>query len=78
MNTEKLNNSYSSPNTMMIKSKRVKWASYLVRMGYKRNAYKVLVGKPGGKRTFRKPRHRWESNIEIEVREIDCRGMGLI
>lgn len=78
MNIEKLNNSYSSPNTMMVKLKRVKWASYLARIGYMRNAYKVSVGKPEGKRTFRKPRYRWEYNIEIDVREIECDDMGFI
>lgn len=47
-------------------------------MGYMRNAYKVLVGKRDGKRIFRKPRLKWEYNIEIDVREIEYGGMGFI
>jgi hypothetical protein len=49
-------------------------------MGYMRNAYKVLVGKPERKKTFVKPRHRWEYVIEIlvDVRGIECGGMRFI
>jgi hypothetical protein len=62
----------------MIKSKRIKRAPHPVSMGYIRNAYKVLVGKPEGKRPIWKPRHRWEYTIKIDVREIECGGMGVI
>jgi hypothetical protein len=51
LHDEELHNLYSSPNIMrMIKSRRMKWAEHVARMGETRNAYRILVGKPGGKR----------------------------
>jgi hypothetical protein len=48
---------YSSPNIIrMIKSRRMRWAGYIARMGAKRNAYRILVGKPEGKRPLGRPR----------------------
>jgi hypothetical protein len=47
-------------------------------VGYKRNAYRILVGKPEGKRPIRRPRRRWEDNITLDLREIGCGGMDLI
>jgi hypothetical protein len=54
---EELHNLYSSPNIIrMIKSKRMRWAGHVARMGETRNAYKILVGKPEGKRPLGRPR----------------------
>jgi hypothetical protein len=47
-------------------------------MGEKRKAYRILVGKPEGKRPLRRPRHRWEDNIRIDLREIGWGGMDWI
>jgi hypothetical protein len=57
----------SSPNRI-IKSRRMRWAWHVARMGAKRNAYRILVGKPEGKRPLRRPRHRWVDNIKIDLR----------
>jgi hypothetical protein len=52
----------------MIKSKRMRWAGHVVRMGAKRNAYRILVGKPEGKRPLGRPRYRWVENIKMELK----------
>jgi hypothetical protein len=44
-------------------------------MGEKRNSYRILVGKPEGKRPLGRPRHRWEDNIKMDLTEIECGGM---
>jgi hypothetical protein len=49
----------------MIKSRRLRWAVHVARMGEKRNAYRILVGKLEGKRPLGRPRHRWEDISEI-------------
>jgi hypothetical protein len=54
----------------MIESKRMRWEGHVTRMGEKRNAYKILVGKPEGKRPLGRPRRRWVDNIKIYLREI--------
>jgi hypothetical protein len=48
----------------MIKSRRMRWAGHVARMGEKRNAYRILVGKPEGKRPLRRPRRRWMDGNE--------------
>ena len=61
---------YSSPNIVrVIKSRRKRWAGHVARMGEGR-VYKVLVGKPAGKRLLRRPRRRWEDNIRMELQEV--------
>jgi len=50
-------------------------ARHVARMVDVRNVYKILVGKPEGKRPFGKPRYRWENNIRIDVSEIDLGGV---
>jgi hypothetical protein len=57
LHSEELHNLYSSPR--MIKSRRVRWAGYVARMGEKRNAYRITVGKPEGKRPLGRTRCRW-------------------
>jgi hypothetical protein len=57
-------NLYSSPSIIrIIKSRRMRWAGYVARMGEKRNACRILVGKPEGKRPLGRPRRRWMDNI---------------
>jgi hypothetical protein len=62
----------------MIKSRRMRWAGYVARMGEKRNACGILVGKPEGKRSLGRPRRRWVDNIKIDLREIGWDGMDWI
>jgi hypothetical protein len=54
----------------MIKSRRMRWAGQVARMGKKRNAYRILVGKPEGKRPLGRSRRRWMDNIKMDLREI--------
>jgi hypothetical protein len=61
----------------MIKSGRMRWAGHVARMGEKRNAYRILVGKREGQRQGR-PRRRWVDNIKINLREIGWEGMDWI
>ncbi|KAJ4445390.1 hypothetical protein ANN_07195 [Periplaneta americana] len=73
-NTE-LHALYSSPDIIRtITSRRLRWAGHLARMGESRNAYRVLVGRPEGKRPLRRPRRRWEDNIKMELREVGYDG----
>jgi hypothetical protein len=68
---EKLRDLYFSPRKFrIIKSKRMRWAGHVVRMGEKRNAYRLLVGKPEGKRPLGRPRRRWVDNIRIDLEEV--------
>ncbi|KAJ4429564.1 hypothetical protein ANN_21733 [Periplaneta americana] len=69
-NTE-LHAFYSSPDIIRnIKSRRLRWAGHVARMGESRNAYRVLVGRPEGKRPLGRPRRRWEDNIKMDLREV--------
>ena len=54
------------------------WAGHVARMGERRGLYRVLVGKPEGKRPLGRPRHRWEDNIQIDLQEVRCGGMDWI
>ena len=64
LHNEELNDLYSSPNIVrVIKLRRMRWAGHVARMGEKSGVYRVLVGKPEGKRLLGRPRHRWEDNI---------------
>jgi hypothetical protein len=62
----------------MMKSRRMRWAWHVARMGEKRNAYRIFVGKPEGKRPSGRPRHRWEDNVRMDLREIGLGGMDWI
>jgi hypothetical protein len=69
--SEELRILYSSPNIIrQIKSRRMRWAGHVACMGKERNVYKVLMGKPEGKRPLGRPRHRWEDGIRMDLREI--------
>ena len=68
LHIEKLNDLYCTPNIVrMIKSRRVRWAGHVARMGEMRSAYSVLVEKHEGKRPLGKPRPRWEDNIKMNL-----------
>jgi hypothetical protein len=71
LHNEELHKLYSSPNIIRMMSRRIRWAGHVACMGAKRNAYRVLVGKPEKKKPLGKPRHRWEENIKMDVREMD-------
>jgi hypothetical protein len=61
---------YSSPNIIReINSRRMRWVGHVAHMGEKRKLYKVLVGRPKGKRPLGRPRHRWEDGIKMDLRE---------
>jgi hypothetical protein len=65
-----LNDLRSSPNIVrVIKSKRMRQAELVVRMGEARGVYMVLVGKPEGRRPLGRPRRRWEENIKMDLQE---------
>jgi hypothetical protein len=70
---------YSSPNIVrVIKSRRMRWAGHVAHMGEGRSIYRVLVGRPEGKRPLGRPKHRWEDNIKMELREIGIDGASWI
>jgi len=76
LHNEELNDLYSSPNIVrVIKSKRMRWAGHVVRMGEEMGMYRVLVGKPEGKRPLRRPRRRWVDNIRMDLQEV---GLGYV
>jgi hypothetical protein len=69
----------SSPNIVkVIKSRRMRWAGHVARMGEGRGVYRVLGGKPERKRPLGRPRRRWEDNIKMELRETRIDGENLI
>jgi hypothetical protein len=68
LHNEKLNDLYSLPIIVrVVKSKQMRWAGHVVRMGEDRGVHSVLVGKPEGKRPLGRPRHRWEDNIKMDL-----------
>ena len=65
---------YRSPNiARVIKSRRLRWAGHVARMEEGRSAFKILTGKPTGKRPLRRPRRRWEDNISMDLEEISIK-----
>ena len=67
---EELRDLYSLPNIVrVVKSRRMRWAGHVARMGEGRGVHRVLVGKPVGKRPLGGPRRRWEDNIRIDLQE---------
>jgi hypothetical protein len=68
LHNEELHNLYSSPNIIrMIKSRRIRWAGNVVRMGETSNVYRIWVGKPEGKRPLERPKRRWVGNIKMDI-----------
>ena len=79
LHNEELNELYSSPNIIwVIKSRRMKWAGHVARMGERRGVCMVLVWKPEGKRPFVRPKRRREDNIKIDLQEVGWRDMDCI
>ena len=73
LQNEELNDLYSSPNIVrVIKSRRMRWAGHVARMGEERVAYRALVGKREGKRPLGRPRRRWVDNIRMDLQEVGC------
>jgi len=72
LHNEELNDLYSSPNILwVIKSRRMRWAGHVAHMGEERGVYRVLVGKPEGKRPLGRPRRRWV-DIRMDLQEVGC------
>jgi hypothetical protein len=79
LHNDELHNLYASPNIVrVIKSRRMRWAGHVTGMGEGRGVYRVLVGRPEGKRPLGRPRHRWEDNIKMDLREIRIDGANWI
>jgi hypothetical protein len=79
LHNEQLHNLYSSLDIIrQVKSRRVRRAEHVARMGEERKVYKVLVGKPEGRRLLGRPRHRWEDGVRTELREISLGGVDCI
>ena len=76
VHNEELHELYSSPNIVrVIKSRRKRWVGHVARMVEWRSVYRVLVGKPEGKRPLGRPRHRWEDINKMDLQEVGCVGM---
>jgi hypothetical protein len=79
LHNDELHDLYSSPNIVMVnKSRRMRWAGHVARMREERNAYRVLVGRPEGKKPLGRPRRRWEDNIKMDLGEIRIDGANWI
>jgi hypothetical protein len=73
LHNEVLRDLYSSSSIIRImKSRRMRWAGHVARMGEKRYAYRLLVGKPEGRRPLGRPRHKWVDIIKIDLGEVEC------
>jgi hypothetical protein len=79
LHNDELHSLYSSLNIVRaIKSRRMRCAGHVAHMGERRGVYRVLVGRPEGKRPLGRPRHRWEDNIKMDLREIGINGANWI
>jgi len=79
LHNEELNDMYSSPNVVwVIKSRRMRWAGHAACIRERRGVYRVLVGKPEGKRPLGRHRFRGEDNINLDLQEVGCGGMDWI
>ena len=73
LHNEEINDLYSSLNIVwVIKSRRMRWAGHVARMGEERGVYRVLAGKPDGMRPLGRPRHRWVDYIRMDLQEVGC------
>jgi len=71
LHNEELRDLYSLPNIVqVVKSRRMRWAGHVARMGEGRGVHRVLVGKPVGKRPLGRSRNRWEDNIKMDLQEV--------
>jgi hypothetical protein len=79
LHNDELHSLYSSPNIVrVIKSRKMRWVGHVARRGMGRCVYRVLVGRPEGRRPLGRPRHRWEDNIKMDLREIGIDGANWI
>jgi hypothetical protein len=79
LHNEEIHNLYSSPSIIrVIKSRRMRWPGHVAHMEEKRNAYRILIGKPEGKRPLGRPRRRWVENIKMDIREVGWDGRDCI
>ena len=70
---EELNDLYFSTSIVRVTiSRRMRWAGHVARMGKERGVYRVLVGKPDGRRPLGRPRRRWVDNIRMDLQEVGC------
>jgi hypothetical protein len=71
LHNEELRDLYSSPSiNRFMKSRRMRWAGHVARIGEKRNAYRLLMGKPEGKKPLGRLRRRWVDNIRMDIGEV--------
>ena len=71
LHNEELKDLYFSPSIVqVVKSRRMRWAGHVARMGEERGVHRVLVGKPEGKRALGRPRRRWDDNIKMDIQEV--------
>jgi hypothetical protein len=77
LHNDELHSLYSSLNIVRV-MRKMKWARHVACMGERRGVYRVLIGRPKGKRPLGRPRHRWEDNIKMELREIWIDGVNWI
>jgi hypothetical protein len=79
LHNDELHNLYSSRNIVrVIKLRRLRWAGHVARMGEERDVYRVLVGRPEGRRPLGRSRRRWEDNSKMDLREIGIDGTNWI
>jgi hypothetical protein len=79
LQSEELHNLYASPNNnRVMKSRRMRWAGHVVPFGGMRNAYKIFLGKPEGKRPLGRTGRRWKDNIGMDLRKIEWKGVDWI
>jgi hypothetical protein len=79
LHNEELHNLYSSTDIIrQVKSRRMRWAGHVERMGEERKVYKVLVGKPDGRRPLGRPSGRWEDGVRMDLRDIGLEGVDWI
>ena len=73
LHNEEPDDLYSSPNILqVIKSRRMRWAGHVARIGEESGVYRVLLGKPEGRRPLGRPRHRWVDNIKMGLQVVGC------
>jgi hypothetical protein len=79
LHNDELHSLYSSPNIVrVIKSRRMRWAGHVARRRKGRSVYRILVGRPEGKKSLGRPRRRWEDNVKMDLREIGIDGANWI